>query len=330
MGHLPLHLSPPPAHSAPADVPAALERAAKLHQAAREALREGDFDRCFALASRAWELKQHEQVSGIRADCGVRVGEYLVALKMARITMAEFEPASKIYQRMERVMSEAKGRLGELRFAITPAQVAATVEVDGEPVELVGGAVFVAPGSHRYRVTAEGYAPQEATVELAPGAATSATVELRRAGLEQGGGLPPPEPVDDGGGPAWAYVTGVGAGLTVAAVVAGVVLLRQASAADDRAAQLRTELGGDDCGGPRMATCQGVADELSEGDNLANASTGLFIGAGALGLTTLITAIAVGAGDASAPAQEAAAKATWHLHPILSPHQLGLHGTWTW
>lgn len=314
------------------------EVSSKLYGEARTALRDADYPLCFAKATAAWAVDEHPKIGAIRADCAARTGKHLEAIRSATAVADRLE--GPIGERMEEVIDTARPHVSWLRLSVTPSD--AKVTLDGELLNGVPLPLYLPPGEHRLLVEAARYEEVERVVSLTAGQESRLVIALERAGQTPPMPTPvsnpdpddPPQ-VEPSAAPAWPWVAGVGGVLSAGLLVGGVVLRRDGQSIDDGNRVLIDELGHDGATpgacAQQEALCQTIDEQTAAADERLNASTGLLVAGGALGLVTLVTSVALAASETDSGAnkeEEERAHVRWE--PILGPRRAGLSAAWRW
>ena len=274
-----------------------LAQARQLYIDGLNARRAHQWDRARVFFLSAWRAQRHWQIAANLANAEIMLGRYRDAAEHAAIFMHDTRDLQDIdvHQRatVEQVLASARAKVGVVTVTAPPG---AEVRINGSsvgkaPLDLP---VYVEPGRTVVEARLDGYQSSLESRELAPGG--EAKVELRLVPVpvlpELQGGAPvvrreaPPGPAPDKKKRTAAIVTGsvlAGGGL-----IAGAVLAVVASAkASDASTKLKTLKTGTDPCHMHAGTCSAIDSDLGWHDRLSNASMGVFIGAGAVGLATL-------------------------------------------
>ena len=254
---------------------------------------------------RAWELKKTYDIAGNFGQTLHKLGKMREASEVLAYTLSTFPPTAgaEKRQRIETMLAQAKAAVGTWRVTVNVP--GAEVLVDGVKVGAspLATELYLEPGAHSIAAKLGGYTPATRSVEAKAGASEELALELKQS---EAGGIAADEPL-----PLWPV--GVGAGLTVALAVVGVVLRVTADGqfADAEALGLQYDQVGTRCAGG----CAELVDAYSKADSTTNASTALFVVAGAAGLATVVYTVAalVTAGASAEPSS------ALRVIPVLTP-----------
>jgi len=306
-----LWLVAPPTAAAPDDppAPAADDPAAQARQLFEEgvaAMQAQQWARAEGLFEQAYELKRHYQIAGNLGTCKLELGKHAEAATHLHAALTELgDDPARGPERLElkKLYTAARAQCSTLEIHVEPAgQTHLEVTVDGQPVNGSRRLVFLPPGRHQVRVhdPASGQRA-EAAVDVEAGVTRKVTLQLAGGpgGPSAGAGSdddPPTSP--DTGLPTYPIWIGIGA--TVAATGVGVALRVVGGGAESDADQLRDDLraGSTSC----APDCPELLDRYGEADGLYDASTGLFITAGALAAATVGYAVLTLTSDGEEPA----------------------------
>jgi hypothetical protein len=172
----------------------------------------------------------------------------------------------------------AKTRLKVGAVTITVSVPKADVLVDGLSIGTspLTDVVFLDPGSRLIEAKLDGYEPAARRLDLKAGSAAEVAFELTPSGTSTKGPYIP--------------ILVVGASVTGAALIAGTVLAVLAHGKASDAASNTATLTHPGVTSPcaqQASVCAAINSDLSTRDQLSDASMGLFIGAGVVGLATL-------------------------------------------
>lgn len=228
------------------------------------------------------------KLAGLLGECELRSGHAADAAGHLRLLLdSDEEVPAKVREHAEGLFAEAHKLVGTVE--LSPSLPTATLAVDGEP--LAGKVAYLTPGVHTVTASAEGYPEKSVKVTARAGERQVVAIALAKAG-EQGPDDGPKPPPPDGGAEPW--VVGIGATLTVAAIASGIGLRVAAGGKEDDAAALEEQtLAAGGCSG----ICQDVYTAYEDADGLYNASTGLLVTGGVLGVATILYAIVALPGD---------------------------------
>jgi len=304
--------APPPdaSESAPPDEDRAAE-ARQLFEQGVAAMNKQQWAQAETLFEQAYERKRHYQIAGNLGTCELELGKHAEAAAHLHAALTELgEDPGHEPERLElkKLLTAARAQCGTLEIRIEPAgQRDLEVEVDGRRLDWPQRQVFVAPGRHRITArqpTAQGQVERSIDVE----AGVTRKVALR---LDASPSAPPPPPPDEttaSGLPT--YPVWIGIGVTVAAAGAGIALRVVGAGAESDADQLRDDIraGQASC----SADCPELIDRYGDADGANDASTGLFIAAGALAAATVGYAVLVWTDGSN----ESAESARLTVHPL--------------
>lgn len=138
---------------------------------------------------RAEKLKHSPIVLRYLGECQVKVGRWVEGSESLRKLLREPLPENatpaleQAYDSAANTLRDVKPRIPSMRLVVNaPRDAELKLKVDGKdvPATVVGVALPTDPGDHQVDVTAQGYLKATSSVKLAPGAATTVTLELRR------------------------------------------------------------------------------------------------------------------------------------------------------
>jgi hypothetical protein len=257
----------------------------------QEAFNAGDYAGAQTRWERAAEILPNPRIYRLLGRAAAALGDHVKAVRMFRLALSVGENGNPLTpeHRTEvegTLLPEALQHVGEVRLELEPA--GASVAVDGSPAELEDGALLLATGTHTLRVSHEGYATDERSIDVTAGSRDPLRIELAREGGADDAPPPAPSSGPDLAGPL--ALLGVGAaGLLTFAIAGGVAL-----GENDRLA--------DECGSRADGTC--TDEQLSDLHTMtAVADAGWVIGlvAAAAGAAWLVVAL-----TSSAPSREQA------------------------
>lgn len=244
-----------------------------------KAYEHGRWEQCRAALLAAYAIKRHAQIAGNLADCELKLGKNRDAAEHAWFFLQSLRPEAPAERKAgaQAQFKEAQQKVVTLRITVDVAS--AEVLVDGQSVGKapLDAPVFVDPGRHTIEaLRTEGSA--SLTVEVRPGESRDLALVLKKTqGASGSGGVS--KPIILGG----AAVTG--AALVTGAILA-IVAHHKATDADTKLAGLK-DLAGTNVCQANAAACEAIDSDRAARDRLANASTGVFIGAGLVGAATL-------------------------------------------
>lgn len=144
------------------------------------AYQRGSYNAALVSFENAYRIAPHPNVRINIANCHVQLRHYLEALVHFEAYLSEAQnitPAQRAD--VERQVREVRAQLAEVRVRIGPATVTSpTVTIDGRAVN-PNETVRLMPGRHEFSVTAEGYLPEQASLELRAGAQREWAIDLR-------------------------------------------------------------------------------------------------------------------------------------------------------
>jgi PEGA domain len=229
----------------------------------------------------AWDIRKSFDLAANLGDCELQIGQNREAAEHLAYAVREFPLSGKpaLRERLQQRFAEARARVGALRVRVSVP--GAEVTADGHVVGVAPLAeeVFVDPGAHVLEARLGDYETGRASVEVGPGGSREVALALVR---KREGGVGGEESKK-------ALVIG-GAALTGLALVTGTVLAVVAHAkASDATAKTATlpQPGATSPCVQQASVCGTIDNDWASRDRLSNASMGVFIGAGAVGLATL-------------------------------------------
>ncbi|WP_437619593.1 PEGA domain-containing protein [Sorangium sp. So ce1151] len=258
----------------------------------------------------ALALNPHYTIRGNLGASELKLGRYRDAAEhLARYARELTEDATSTAAERERgaaMYAEAQAKVGTLvvRTDVDGAQVFVDGMLRGQTP--LPDPVFVDPGAHTISVRHEDYDTKNSAVQLGAGGTIENGLQLTRRSAS----APPQKPLapmlpppasgaeehagaeERAGGPRTAVLIG-GAATAGAAAVAGVVFTvlanTNASDAEEQRSRLRQEGGLDACNAPGAgARCTELKDAVAARYDLSNAAFWSFVGAGTVGIGTLV------------------------------------------
>lgn len=276
----PLFASQPARAQAPAAVDAdLLKKQREVYDRGNKLYDQGRLKEAEVAYLEAWKLKKSYDVAGNLGTVELANGNARSAAEHLSFALREFPAGGKPALRDELVkqLAEAKKRVGLLR--VTVSKEGAEVLIDGEIVgkSPLTAEIYVTPGQHALEARHEDFpaAKQGITIEKGEQQEIALTLVAKKKS---------------------AAIIGVGMGLTAAAAGAGIALIAvsggKASDADTLKAQLADKGGTNACGVAKPpADCAKLLSLNKDSDTFHNAAIGVFVGAGAIGVATLIYAL---------------------------------------
>lgn len=218
-----------------------------------------------------WQQKKTYDVAGNLGAALLKLGRPGEAARFVAHGLASYPAGGKPSgrQRLEELLSEAKGKAAEVRLAVSGGAAAFEVRVDGAVIEagLAGPSLFVEPGARVIEVSAKGYVTARQTVDGKAGQAVDVALAL----------VPERGPAERSLlGPGITFGVG-GVGLVVGAIAAGVSFAKFGEL--EKAC------------GPELACAESLRGEVETGRTLGHVSTAAFVVAGvgaAVGVTLLL------------------------------------------
>ncbi|XXY46930.1 PEGA domain-containing protein [Sorangium sp. So ce269] len=285
------------------------DKARQLFEDGVKAAKAGKWDDAHAAFLAAWGLKPHYQIASNLGVASLRVGKPRDAAEYLTLYLRE-APATKVQerQRAEASLQEARAQVAAVTVRVAPD--GAEVTVDGTSVGRapLADPVFLDPGRHEVGAKLDGYVPQAQPVAATAGGTETVVLELKRApalGAERAGAGPdvPPAPGTSQGGGRTAVLVGGGIATGVG-VAAGVLFTVLANNKAGEAETLKTELntrGRNGCSTTfRPPECIRQGEILDESARYSNVAFWSFVGAGTVGLGTLIYGIVSGPSEPEA------------------------------
>jgi hypothetical protein len=230
---------------------------------------------------KAWTLKKSYDVAGNLGNVDADMKKWRAAAEYLAFAIREFPAGGKPAQRdgLIQRLAEAQKQVGRLRLRVS--KPGAEVFVDGASAGLapLPDDVYVDPGSHLVEIRLDGYPPTQVTL-----AATRAQVTEAEIALKSGG----------------ANKTVIIAGAAVAGVAAitGAVLLGVSASKGSSASSLYTTLKASGGCPPASSSptgqCGQLKSDLDAKSTLGSAGVWMLVGAGVVGLGTLVYGLAGG------------------------------------
>jgi len=225
----------------------------------------------------AWKLRKSYDVAGNLGNLQADLKKWRSAAEFLSYAIREFPAGGKPGLRDELLkrLGEVERQVGKLRVNV--ARPGAEVFVDGTSVGLtpLPGDVYVEAGTHAVEVRQDGFSPTELTVTAAKGQTEPLNVVLETRG----------------GNKAIVLAGGVVAGVAAitGAVFVGLSFSEAGTANSKRAAVPQA---GCPIPAPSSGTCADLKGALDSKNLFANAALWSFVGAGAVGVATLIYGLA--------------------------------------
>ncbi|AUX40718.1 hypothetical protein SOCE26_021190 [Sorangium cellulosum] len=300
------------------------DRARQLFEDGVKAAKAGKWADAHAAFLAAWSLKPHYQIASNLGVACLKVGKPRDAAEYLTRYLRE-APATKV---KERQLAEASLREARAKVAAITVQVApegAEVTVDGA---IVGQApladpVFLDPGQHEVGAKLDGYEPQARSIAAAAGATETVLLELPRkaevaAVRPAPGPRVPPTSTGSRDGRRTAILVGGGVATGVGAA-AGVIFMVLSNSRAGEADELRGTLfenGRNKCvPTPQTVDCGKQRDTLDESTVYSNVAFWSFVGAGTVGLGTLLYGVVSSSSGPEARVQ---------VMPLVGANDIGL------
>lgn len=278
--------------------------------------RNGNFEDARQALTRAWSIRQENELAATLAEVEMKVGRFREAADHWQFYIETLPPDRT---EAEQRLTECRRRLGSVRVAAEPD--GAAVFVDGKEIGRapLRSDVWLEPGDHTLELRHDGRASPMKRVAVGAGDALgvalsvdgSATVTNAPAGSgapvgvagAPGQGSPEVDSGSGGGLPTSSIVLIAGSVLTATATGLGIGFTLKAGAADDDVTTLRERIakqpgasGHSYCNPPAGTAvptdCGDLVTKLDERDSARRIALGSFIGAGVLGVGTVVTFLA--------------------------------------
>ncbi|WP_438027953.1 PEGA domain-containing protein [Sorangium sp. So ce233] len=300
------------------------DKARQLFEDGVKAAKAGKWDDAHAAFLAAWAIKPHYQIASNLGVASLRVGKPRDAAEYLTLYLREV-PATKVQerQRAEASLQEARTQVAAVTVRVAPD--GAEVTVDGTSVGRapLADPVFLDPGRHEVGAKLDGYVPQAQPVAAAAGGTETVVLELKRVpalDAKRAGAGPdvPPAPgvSRDGGRTAVLVGGGIATGVGAAAGVLFTVLANNRAGEAERLKNELTTGGRNGCTDtPRPAACMQQSEALDESALYSNVAFWSFVGAGTVGLGTLLYGVVSGPSE-----PEARVRVT----PTVGIHDVGL------
>lgn len=147
-----------------------------------KAFQSGDFKTAHQKYSEAFKVKPAPDIAGNLAQCELELGKKREAAEhlafAIRLAPLSTKPATK--QAMEKALAGLRQELFEIKFAVQPRGVEATI--DGGPAFLVSNdnPIFLEPGRHTLTFSLAGHVPETRELEATKAGSRELNVELSR------------------------------------------------------------------------------------------------------------------------------------------------------
>jgi len=258
--------------------PTAANRASELFDKGTALYKQSRWVEAEAAFQQAWDLRKSFDLAANLGDCELEIGQNREAAEHLAYAVREFPLSGKpaLRERLQQRSAQARALVGALKVRVNVQ--GAEVLVDGRKVGVAPLAddVFVDPGAHTIEARLGEYETVRVNVEVARGGSKEVPIVLVK-GVAGGDG--PNKAVLISGG----VVTGVA---LITGTVLAVVAHAKASDANAKAATLPQPGAASPCG-QQAAVCSTIDSDWAARDHLSNASMGVFIVGGAVGLATL-------------------------------------------
>jgi uncharacterized protein YdhG (YjbR/CyaY superfamily) len=310
-------LAPAVAADPPSDGTVMTDKARQLYEEGVAASKKNQLAEARVSFLAAFSLNRHWQIAGNLADCEIQLGKFRDGAEHAAYYLKNAPPDRR--ERAEGLLKQAKAKIGTLRVAVD--QVGAEVLVDDVSIgrSPLAEAVFVDPGKRKVVARFAGRDDAVQSVDVTAGSAKEVSLKMIPASVAPPGtGTVVPLPVEPGGPNKAILVTGgVAAGVAlVAGTVFTVVSNGKAGDAATQRDTLKASNGAAACTGANVPSeCTGLADSIKAKNTFGSAAAWSFIGAGALGVGTVIYAFA---------APKSVQKVGVIALPVVSGRELGM------
>ncbi len=275
------------------------DKARQLFEEGVKSAKAGKWDAAHASFLAAWGLKAHYQIASNLGVACLKVGKPRDAAEYLTRYLRE-APAEKVQerQRAEEALAEARAKVTTVTVQVAPE--GAEVTIDGTTVgqaPLVDP-VFLDPGKHAIGAKLDGYEPAERSIDATAGGTETVTFQLER---EQAPRvvvrpLPGTEATPSRGGSGGRTAVLVGGGIaTGVGAAAGVLFTVLANSKAREAEDLKQGLGTgfpNECSTtPHPEECELQSEALNQNMVFSNLAFWSFVGAGTVGLGTLLYAV---------------------------------------
>ncbi|HTN85478.1 MAG TPA: PEGA domain-containing protein [Sorangium sp.] len=273
------------------------EKARRLFEEGVKSAKAGKWADAHASFLAAWGLKPHYQIASNLGVACLQVGKPRDAAEYLTLYLRE-APATKVQerQRAEASLKEARAQVAAVTVQVSPE--GAEVTIDGTSVGRapLADPVFLDPGQHEVGAKLDGHVPQAQPIAATAGGTETMVLELQRTppldADRAGAGrdvLPAPEGSRDGGRTAVLIGGGIATGVGAAAGVLFTVLANNRA---DESETLKGKLldgGRSKCSDTSLRTdCMRQSQALDESARYSNVAFWSFVGAGTVGLGTLL------------------------------------------
>ncbi len=238
----------------------------------------------------AWSLKHSYDIAGNLGIAEAAIGKNRDAAEHLSFALRSFPANGKAEHRklLELTFGQARAQVAAL--AITVAIERADIFVDGVRVGVtpLDGPIFVEPGARAIEAVLTGYKRARVQVDAAKGSSQAVEIALLPEGSPGGderSSLGARKPVVIAGG-----VVG-GAGVVMGAVFTVLANSKANDAATKNAALVKIGPSAA-CGATPSTSCQAVQSAIRDQATFGNAAVWSFIGAGVVGVGTLVYALA--------------------------------------
>jgi hypothetical protein len=244
----------------------------KLIDQAEAAIAKGNKQAAYDAYVAAWALQKSFDIAGNAGSLALKLGKLPEAARYLTYSVRNFPPTGDPAQLaiLKEKQARALQAVGRLRGQVSVPGAALTLDGAVIAPEETRADLFVTPGTHVLRATANGYVEAQATVEAAAGALQDVTLTLVP--------VPPPRR---------SVVPGaVLGGVAGAALITGIGLLVGTYAKVTSSRDLHAEIAqADHTCTPRASNydtrCAELASTSSDAKAFRNAGVGVLIGAGA-------------------------------------------------
>ncbi|WP_437679316.1 PEGA domain-containing protein [Sorangium sp. So ce131] len=298
------------------------DRARQLFEDGVKAAKAGKWADAHAAFLAAWSLKPHYQIASNLGVACLKVGKPRDAAEYLTRYLRE-APATKVKERQlaEASLQEARAKVAAVTVQVAPD--GAEVTVDGTTVGQapLADPVFLDPGQHEIGAKLDGYEPQARPVAAAAGGTDTVVLQLQRkaeVAAERPAPVPSVPPTGSRNGRRTAILVGGGVATGVGAA-AGVLFTVLANSRAGEAEDLKSKLtaeGQNRClSKPGPDDCSKQSSTLDESTRYSNVAFWSFVGAGAVGLGTLLYGVVSSSSGPEARVQ---------VMPLVGANDMGL------
>ena len=274
-------LASAPVHAQPADPAALLAQQRQWFDQGNKLYDQTKLPEAEHAYLQAWKLKKSFDVAGNLGNVEADMKKWRAAGEYLAFAIREFPAGGKPAQRdgLIQRLAEAQKQVGRLRLHV--AKPGAEVFVDGASVGLapLPDDVYVDPGSHLVEVRLDGYPPTQVTLTAARAQVSETDIALKSGGANK-------------------KVIIAGAAVAGVAAITGAVLLGVSASKGSSASSLYTTLKASGGCPPASSSptgqCGQLKSDLDAKSTLGSAGVWMLVGAGVVGLGTLVYGLAGG------------------------------------